>query len=265
VAQILSWADAHKARTGEWPHARSGHVHDDPNEEWLNVNQALRLGLRGLPGGDSLARVLERDRGVRNMQDLPPLTARLIVRWAREHRRLTGAWPTAESGAVAGAPGEVWANVNQALREGGRGLPGGDSLAWLLARRLGVRNQARVPPLSVRQVLAWADAYHGRHGRWPTVHAGGVAGAPGESWCALDDALRRGHRGLPGGHPLARLLRRHRAGETGPLVPWRPRGFRAEYLQGLVDLSGSRCRATPRRQRQMPAAFPLERSRCPNG
>jgi hypothetical protein len=212
AAQILAWADAHKARTGQWPHARSGQVHEDHNEKWLNVNQALRLGLRGLPGGDSLARLLERERGVRNMRDLPPLTARLIVRWAQEHRRLTGAWPAADSGAIAAAPGEVWVNVNQALREGVRGLPGGDSLAWLLARRLGVRNQARVPPLTVRQVLAWADAYRGRHGRWPTVDSGGVAGAPGESWPALDDALRQGHRGLPGGDPLARLLRRHRAG-----------------------------------------------------
>jgi DNA mismatch repair protein MutL len=36
---------------------------------------------------------------------------------------------------------------------------------------------------------------------------------PGESWRALDDALRRGHRWLPGGESLARLLRRHRDGD----------------------------------------------------
>jgi hypothetical protein len=44
------------------------------------------------------------------------------------------------------------------------------------------------------------------------VAAGQVAGAPGETWRALDVALRQGLRGLPGGDSLARLLRRHRAG-----------------------------------------------------
>jgi hypothetical protein len=43
---------------------------------------------------------------------------------------------------VPGTHGEVWGNVNAALREGIRGLAGGDTLAQLLARRLGVRNVA---------------------------------------------------------------------------------------------------------------------------
>jgi DNA-binding CsgD family transcriptional regulator len=43
-----------------------------------------------------------------------------------------------------------------------------------------------------------------------------VAGAPGESWRAVDQALRRGCRGLPGGGSLARMLRRARG------VPLRP-------------------------------------------
>jgi hypothetical protein len=35
---------------------------------------------------------------------------------------------------VADAPGEVWVNINGALKGGFRGLPGGDSLAKLLKR-----------------------------------------------------------------------------------------------------------------------------------
>ena len=46
VAQILAWADSHRARTGRWPGAESGHVLDNRNEKWVNINQALRLGLR---------------------------------------------------------------------------------------------------------------------------------------------------------------------------------------------------------------------------
>ena len=101
------------------------------------------LGLRGLPGGDSLARLLERERGVRNILALPMLTEEKICRWAAAHCRQTEGWPNENSGPVQAAPGETWGNVNAALRDGLRGLPGGETLAQLLARRLGVRNRTR--------------------------------------------------------------------------------------------------------------------------
>ena len=43
----------------------------------------------------------------------------------------------------------------------------------------------RKPPLSVDQVLAWADAHKARTGAWPTASCGPVADAPDESWVAL--------------------------------------------------------------------------------
>jgi hypothetical protein len=67
---------------------------------------------------------------------------------------------------------------------------------------------ARKPPLSVEQILAWADAHRARTGRWPTRNSGAVREAPGENWSAVGWALWAGHRGLPGGDSLARLLRR---------------------------------------------------------
>jgi hypothetical protein len=60
VEQILAWADAHNARTGSWPHARSGPIPEAPGEKWAKVHSALRDGHRGLPGGDTLARLLRR-------------------------------------------------------------------------------------------------------------------------------------------------------------------------------------------------------------
>ena len=51
LAQILRWADSHLGRTGQRPGAESGPALDNKNGTWVNVNQALRLGLRGLPGG----------------------------------------------------------------------------------------------------------------------------------------------------------------------------------------------------------------------
>ncbi len=60
---VLAWADAHKARTGAWPSARSGAVMDVPMEMWGIISVALRLGLRGLPGGSSLTKLLAERRG----------------------------------------------------------------------------------------------------------------------------------------------------------------------------------------------------------
>jgi hypothetical protein len=107
-------------------------------------------------------------------------------------------------------PGLAWRGIDDALRFGYRGLPGGDSLARLLARERGARNSADVPPLTARQILAWADAHHARRGSWPTAHAGPVAGVPNESWGAINMALYKGRRGLRGGDSLAKLLERHR-------------------------------------------------------
>ena len=57
------------------------------------------------------------------------------------NRERTGKWPTKTSGPIPEAPGESWNAVTAALREGLRGLPGGSSLALLLAEKRGVRQR----------------------------------------------------------------------------------------------------------------------------
>jgi hypothetical protein len=143
------------------------------------------------------------------------LTVPLILRWADAHRERTGRWPHARSGPVAGVPGQTWQALNQALARGCRGLPGGSSLARLLREERGRRNRSQAPPLGAEQILHWADAHFRRTGRWPTARSGPVGGAPGESWTAIQSALWAGHRGLPGGETLERLLRRHGRGVPG--------------------------------------------------
>jgi hypothetical protein len=71
------------------------------------------------------------------------------------------------------------------------------------------RGRRRRPPLTVAQILDWADAHHRRTGAWPSARAGPVVEAA-DTWRAVDGALRSGGRGLPGGDSLARLLRRER-------------------------------------------------------
>ena len=68
----------------------------------------------------------------------------------------------------------------------------------------------RPPTLYISQILAWADAYHARHGTWPTGRSGPIAGSRGETWTGVDVALYVGRRGFPGGSSLARLLAKQR-------------------------------------------------------
>jgi hypothetical protein len=77
-------------------------------------------------------------------------------------------------------------------------------------------------PLTTAQVLTWAEAHFARTGRWPHHGSGGVDGAPGQRWAAIDEALRRGLRGLPGGDSLSRLLDRHRRPGQTAYRPWTP-------------------------------------------
>src|SRR5580704_2147500 len=100
----------------------------------------------------------------------PPLTIAQILEWADAHKQRTGAWPSHNSGAVAGAGGELWARVDKALRMGRRGLPGDSSIAQLLSVHRGRRNQKRLPCLALEQILGWADAHRNATGSWPTIH-----------------------------------------------------------------------------------------------
>jgi hypothetical protein len=207
LKQILAWADRHYQATGQWPAVESGPVQGCPQEKWKGIHRALREGFRGLPGGSSLARLLERQRGVRYRQRLPRLTEQQILAWADGHHRRTGRWPNLNSGPIVGARGESWLNVDKNLRGGYRGLRGRSSLARLLEAERGVRNRRSAPRLTVKQIRAWADSHRRQTGKWPTSESGSVRDAPEENWHAINLALYFGHRGLRGRSSLSQLVR----------------------------------------------------------
>src|SRR5207249_3460723 len=91
-----------------------------------------------------------------------------------------------------------------------RGFSAGSSLAQLLGVERGVRNRLAIPDLTKEQILEWVDAHYKRTGLWPQSTSGCVVDAPGESWPALSDTLRRGARCLPGGSSLPQLLAEER-------------------------------------------------------
>ena len=62
IARILEWADAYFAAHGRWPVRQSGGIPKTPGETWRGVEMALMKGKRGLPGGSTLAGLLEQER-----------------------------------------------------------------------------------------------------------------------------------------------------------------------------------------------------------
>jgi hypothetical protein len=84
-------------------------------------------------------------------------------------------------------------------------------LAQLLAEFRGVKNMGDLPPLTVEQILAWADSNFDRIGKWPGQDSGPVYEATDLTWRAVHLALYKGGRGLPGGSSLVKLLAKHRS------------------------------------------------------
>ncbi len=158
IKQILSWADAHFQRTGEWPGWDSGKVTETTNDTWSSIDRALQRGLRGLSSqrGSTLARLLAKRRGVRHPGEPPPFTIKQILAWADAHFRRCGQWPGQLSGVIFDAPSETWKMVDHALRLGIRGFPAntGLSLARLLARHRGVRVAGHPFPIHVTKPSA---------------------------------------------------------------------------------------------------------------
>jgi hypothetical protein len=205
VTKILKWVDKHYALKDEWPKKNSGKIIGTRNERWDKVDQNLYKGERGLPGGQTLARLLAEHRGVRHRHDRTPLSEEMILTWADDHFDRTGHWPTAESGKVLAAVEFTWQAIALILYRGQRGLQP-TSLARLLVERRGIRRKRHLSPLSEDQIINWADQHFAKKGRWPSSKSGPVLDAPGETWQDINKALRVGNRGLHGHSSLSQLL-----------------------------------------------------------
>jgi len=179
---------------------------------------ALVKGNRGLSGGSSLAQLLAEKFGARNQKGLARLTEEKILEWADRHHERTGQWPRESSGVV-GELGETWSSLSQVLRIGGRGLPGGSTLARLLAEKRGVPNRMALQSLSEQLILEWADIHFQLKKAWPSRQSGPVLDIEGEDWKRIDWALRDGSRGLSGGSSLAQLLKEKRGVKNSADLP----------------------------------------------
>jgi hypothetical protein len=149
----------------------------------------------------------------------PPLTVDKILASADEFQKQHGRWPTRNDGTVPGELTLTWNAVDNALIKGFHGLPGGDTLAQLLAAQRGHRHHFYSPRLTIKQILKWADAHFQRTGQWPKKDSGALIEAPGETWSGIDAALYVGGRGLRGQMSLAILLAKYRGRRNAGALP----------------------------------------------
>jgi hypothetical protein len=219
IDQVLKWADAYRELHGRWPNARSGAIEGSNDETWGLVDSALRNGHRGIKSGGSLSQLLHKRRNVHSARLAPKLTIPKILRWVDAYYRANHKWPTARHNLIPDSGGETWARVDSAMKEGLRGLSGGTTLARLLGKERGVRNRKNLPRLSVKKILACADTYYKRHGRWPGMSKTEIPGSQHETWLSVDHGLRAGNRGLSGRSSLARLLAAHRGKRNPTALP----------------------------------------------
>lgn len=109
----------------------------------MAIDKALRRGSRGLPGGKTLAGLLNEHRGVfegrsRRLPRVPEskrLRLEQVIAWGKAHFRRHGFFPNRNSGPIAGSGGLKWSTVDAALKHGSRGLAAGSSLAKLFGSK----------------------------------------------------------------------------------------------------------------------------------
>lgn len=193
VEQIKKAGEEFKKQYSKYPSGTSKKpVPGMPNENWRAINEALIKGCRGFPGGSSLAILFETKKD--------DLTIDQIKKTGEDYRKQYGKYPFVRSKEpVPGMPNETWGGINAALRHGCRGLPGGSSLAILFDKKK--------DDFTIDQIKKAGEEFKKQYGKYPFITSKElVPGLPNENWSIINDALRHGFRGLPGGSSLSKLF-----------------------------------------------------------
>jgi len=201
----------------------------------LNAN--LVKGFRGLPGGSSIPKLnqeisIEQNLDYTNHLNKEDLDTELIKSILLTYRLEAGDWLACtkhgSDGEIGGYQVEYGASkekirvgtLNTNLMNGGRGLPGGSSIAQLNqevsdTNNLDYVNHLELEKLNISQIKDSLLAHRVETGEWLkssdktddnesyVLEYGTYAGEI--NVCALEHALFDGLRGLPGGSSIARL------------------------------------------------------------
>lgn len=207
IEKILQWVDEFCEKHGKYPNRHSGEI-EGVDESWSGIESALRMECRGLSGYYSLPKLLEKERGYRNLSNLQKLTEEQILQWIDEYYEDNQEYPKHTSGKIKGID-ETWASIQASLQRGLRGLLGGSSIRQLLEKERGIRNPGNPQPLTEEQILQWCDIFSEKNnGKYPSENSGDIENTS-ENWEAISNALRQGHRNLPGNSSLHKFLKKY--------------------------------------------------------
>jgi len=238
IDQILQWADWHHLRTGKWPTSRTGIILDQPERTWESVQTALIKGTCGLPGGNSLHRLLRHKRRISDPRKVAPdVDLKHVREWVDQHHLRTGRWPHRDDGSVAERPEITWATIDRRMRRGELGLPRGTTLSKWLRQSRDVWDGGK-PKLTERLVLRWAQEHYDRFGRWPVTLSGALFNHPEENWAAIDVGMRNRRRGFPYRMSLSQFLRSHFAERYDKNIGM-PRELRPAVRVRKISLKGA--------------------------
>lgn len=196
---IKKYIDKHNKKK---PTQKSGVVEFVENDyqgiTWLDINNCLKKGLRGLPGGITLPAFIEKKFGMKGRKvSTFRLSEELICSWIKKHidTHDKDKKPTKRSGIIEFAEGDyyglTWGSVDSALHRGSKGLQGGTSLADLIEKNFGIINPKSIPVLSEEKILYHAKKFKDKHGRKPHCNDGDVDGVENLTWRNIDGHLRQ--------------------------------------------------------------------------
>ncbi len=134
---ILDLIKKYIAKYDRKPNCKTGLVEGHENLTWSALNRRLEIGDKTLPGGSSLAKLIEKELGIRDSNRPPALIPLELVKdWVRQYLKKYGKRPLVSNSikiefANGLHKGISWGSVNRALLRGGCSLPKGTTLADL--------------------------------------------------------------------------------------------------------------------------------------
>ena len=205
--EIVKYRDGHN---GKYPTKRSGVIGDSDNT-YAAVDLAMSGGYRGFEKGGSLSKFKAKHFGVTPYGAL--YTYDVIISWIQKYCDKYNCIPVQKSGIVEFAvadgyePSITWSSIDGCLSMGRRGLPGGSSLATLTNDM--TYGFMAYKHITMEEIDFWRQVFYTNNGYWPHKRSGVISEALEKygqlTWDAVDQILRVGRRGLPGGSSLAFL------------------------------------------------------------
>ncbi len=174
-------------------------------DSWRKIDYAARVGARGLSPGGSLSAILA---------PLREITEAGIIAAAERFRSVHGRLP---SNRVLERVPELrnlsWRAIDGLARRGSCGLTPGSSLRTILApirpngQRSALLGKLKKPPLDEKAIETAAFEHLHAYGKVPSNSSREpLSGLPGESWSAIDEAGRKGQRGLAKGRTVTEIV-----------------------------------------------------------